>query len=135
MPQDRISGRAANQWGHKMAKWVAQYLGTELLSDFSNEAFLGDERIVIKSAHQRTPQIGLSQATLERVQKIIAVLENPDNSYTIYKLNPTWYRSHMAPSRSERPSAQKVMMVQCKLVREEGQVMGIIPQDSVGGGI
>ena len=119
-------GRAANQWGHEMAKWVAQCLGTKLLSEFSNEAFLSNERIVIKSAHHRTPQIGLSQATLDRVQKIIAVLENRDNSYTIYKLNPTWYRNHMAPSRSERPSARKVMMVQCKLVREEGQVMRII---------
>jgi len=127
MPQDEASGRAAVHYGRSMAQRVAQFLGAKLLSEFSNEAFLNDEPIVIKSAHQRTPEIGVSQAMLERVQTIVAALENPDRTYTIYGLNPEWYQRHMLPSRSRSPHAQKIMMVKCRPIRREGRVIGIMP--------
>jgi len=127
MGQDRESGRAAVKYGHDMAKRVAEFLGANLLSELSNEATLGNERIAIKSARQRTPEIGLSRAMLERAQIIAAALENPDRAYTLYRLSPEWYQVHMVLSRSRSPSAQRVMMVQCKLIRREGHVIGITP--------
>lgn len=129
MGQDRESGEAANEYGHAMAARVARFLGASVISKISNEAVLDSERIVIKSAHRRTPQIGLSAATLGRVQSIIAALENEEGGYTLYRLDPQWYRSHMIPSRSKSPSAQKVMMVSCRDIRMVGKIIGKMPPD------
>lgn len=127
MPQDKASGRAAVKYGHDMAKRVAKFLGASLLSESSNEATLGNEHIVIKSARQRTPAIGLSRAMLKRVQTIVTALQNSNGTYTLYRLDPKWYVRYMVHSRSGSPSAQKVMMVQCKIIRTEGHVIGIMP--------
>lgn len=56
MGQDKISGMEANKWGHMMAANVARYLGIQSLSHISNEASFNGKRIVIKSAHHRTPR-------------------------------------------------------------------------------
>lgn len=127
MGQDRESGKAANDYGHTMAAQVAHFLGTKLLSKSSNESVWAGKRIVIKCAHRKTPQIGLSLAMLMRVQNIIAALEDKDGGYTLYQLDPRWYRAAMAPSRSNSPSAQTVMMVSCKEIRTVGQVTGRMP--------
>lgn len=127
MGQDRESGRAANDYGHAMAAKVAHFLGTELLSKSSNESVWAGKRIAIKCAHRKTPQIGLSLAMLGRVQNIIAALEDKDSGYTLYQLDPRWYRAAMVPSRSNSPSAQTVMMVSCKEIRTVGQVTGRMP--------
>lgn len=126
MGQDKESGRAANKFGRAMATKVANFLRARLISRISNEAVLADERIIIKSAHHKTPEIGLSIATLDRVDSIVAALEDEDGEYTLYRLDSQWYRSQMKPSRSKSPSAQKVMMVSCKAVREVGRVVGKI---------
>lgn len=101
MGQDKESGRAANKFGRAMAAKVANFLRVRLISKISNEAILADERIVIKSAHYKTPEIGLSIATLDRVHSIVAALEDEDGNYTLYRLDPQWYRSQMKPSRSK----------------------------------
>lgn len=127
MGQDMESGRAANEYGHAMAAKIANFLGAELLSKSSNESILDGERIAIKCAQRKTPQIGLSLAMLGRVRDIIAALEDQDGGYTLYRVDPQWYRSAMAPSRSNSPSARTVMMVFCRDIRAAGQTIGKMP--------
>jgi len=123
MGQTRETGAAANKYGHTMARKIAHYLGTQLLSNKSNEIeFLG-ERLVIKCAHKNVPEIGVSLAMLKRIDGIIAVLEDKNEKYTLYKVSPQWYRGNMKSSRSKSPSASKVMMVPCKAVRETGRII------------
>lgn len=122
MGQDRISGAAGSAYGHEMASKVASYLGTQLLSNKSNEAYLEGKRIVIKCAHYKTPQIGVSEKMLERIDVIISALEIQNGDYKIYRLTPKWYKSKMSPSKSKkRHSANKVMMVSCEVIINNGQ--------------
>jgi len=127
MSQDRESGRIANEYGHTMAAKVANFLGTELLSKASNEAILGGERIAIKCAHRKTPEIGVSLKMLERVQSIMAALEDKDGTYALYQVDTGWYQMQMTPSRSKSSSAQNVMMVSCKAIRTIGRAIGRMP--------
>src|SRR3972149_596759 len=108
MVQDKDTGKAANAFGRENAKRVAKYLGAEMLSKNSNEAIYNRETIVIKSARQRTPEIGLSEAMLSRIDYVVASLENEESNLVLYKINPAWYRRHMVASRSKSLSADKI---------------------------
>jgi hypothetical protein len=58
MGQNSMPGAAGSAYGLEMASKIASCLGTQLLSNKSNEAYLVGKRIVIKSAHHKTPEIG-----------------------------------------------------------------------------
>lgn len=130
MPQDRDSGDRARKWGYYMAQKVANYLGASLINPKrSNEATWENRRILIKSAHYGDPEIGATPATLDRVDAIIAALQDQDKGYTIYEVVPAWFRQEMKPSRS--PRASHVMMVRCARVCEAGKVRGRIEESSI----
>ena len=122
MPQDRDSGDRARKFGYYMAQKVANRLGATLINPSrSNEAILNNRRILIKSANYGVPQIGATPATLDRVEAIIAALQDKDEAYTLYEVTPSWFRLRMSPSRS--PKALHVMMVRCADVRGAGKVL------------
>ena len=123
MPQDRESGDRARKWGYYMAQKVANHLGAILINPKrSNEAVLNKRRILIKSAHYGDSQIGATPATLNRVEAIIAALQDKDEEYTLYEITTEWFQEEMKPSRSS--GAYHVMMVKCKEVRTAGKVLG-----------
>jgi hypothetical protein len=123
MPQDRESGNRARKWGYENAQNVAAHLGATLINPGrSNEAMWNNRRILIKSAHYGDPQIGATLATLNRVDAIIAALQNHDNAYILYEITPTWFRKNMRQSRSSGSS--HVMMVKCADVRSAGRIIG-----------
>lgn len=125
MPQDRDSGDRARKWGYYMAQKVANHLGATLINPGrSNEAIWKDRRILIKSANYGVPQIGATLATLDRVEAIIATLQDKDKAYTLYEVTLSWFRSKMNPSRS--PKASHVMMVRCAELRGAGKMLGRI---------
>lgn len=127
MPQDQETGAEGNKFGHEMAAKVAEILGTQLISKNSNEINYDGKLFVIKSAHKSTPDIGLTVNILERVQGIIAALENKDgNGYTLYKVDLDWYRAKMTPSLSRKHKHGKVMRRSCKQVRKECKVIAVI---------
>lgn len=126
MGQDRVSGMEANKWGRMMAVRVAQHLGIELISAGSNEAFFSGKRIIIKSAHRKTSEIGISRRTLERVDTIIVAHETKKGDYALYEVTPKWFGEQMKPSRSKSPSASKIMMVSCKAIINAGRSLGSV---------
>jgi len=122
MGQNSTSGAAGSAYGHEMASKVASYLGTQLLSSKSNEAYLEGKRVVIKCARCKTPQIGVSEKMLERIDAIIPALEAKNGDHEIYRITPQWYKSKMSPSRSKkRHPANRVMMVSCEAIINSGQ--------------
>jgi len=127
--QDKETGARASEYGHTMAAKVARFLDTHLLSKASNEADLSGKRVVIKCARQKTPEIGVSLAMLERVHAIIAAIEDENGGYALYKVDPQWYKAEMSSSRSHSPSAHKVMMVSCNAIREKSEVLGKMNAD------
>jgi hypothetical protein len=127
MPQNRDSGDRARKWGYDMAQKVANYLGAILTNpQRSNEALLGNRRILIKSAHYGNPQIGATLATLNRVSAVIAALQDKDRDYSLYEVPSNRFLQHTSPSRS--PKASHVMMVNCSEVREAGNMLGRIKE-------
>jgi len=127
MPQDRETGDRARKWGFSMAQQVVSQLGASLINPkLSNEATLKNRKILIKSAHHRVPEIGATIATLDRIDAIVAALQDKDGLYTIYEVSPNWFRQEMMPSRN--PKTSHVMMVRCARVREAGKVLGRIKE-------
>ncbi|ETA67820.1 hypothetical protein MettiDRAFT_1255 [Methanolobus tindarius DSM 2278] len=132
MGQNKNTGRAGNNFGHRMAVYAAQNLGTELLNTGtkSNEVILDGQRVVLKSAHKKTSAVGVTLNVLENIQSIVAVLENKEkqeddiHNYTIYKVPVEWYKQHMKPSRSSERAARTTRMVNCNLIRKNGEVIG-----------
>lgn len=123
MPQDRETGDRARKWGYCMAQEVANHLGATLINPKrSNEAIWKNRRILIKSAHCGVSQIGATPATLNRIDAIIAALQDKDRDYTLYEVTPDWFRQEMKPSRSS--GASHLMMVQCAKVRKDGKKLG-----------
>jgi len=123
MPQDRESGDRARKWGYENAQNVAAHLGATLINPGrSNEATWNNRRILIKSVHYGDPEIGATPATLNRVDTIIAALQDRDGLYTIYEVSASWFNQEMSQSRS--PKASHVMMVRCVRIRETGRVLG-----------
>jgi HD superfamily phosphodiesterase len=123
MPQDRESGNKARRWGYENARNVAAHLGATLINPGrSNEAMWNHRRILIKSAHYGDPEIGATPATLDRVDAIVAALQDRDNAYSLYEITPAWFRQHMRQSRSS--GASHVMMVRCTDVRGAGRMIG-----------
>ena len=127
MPQDRESGNRARMWGLRMAQIVANHLGATLMNPGrSNEAVLENRKVLIKSTHYCVPEIGATAATLDRIEAVIAALQDKDELYTIYEVSPNWFQQEMVPSRN--PKTPHVMMVRCSRVREAGKVLGRIKE-------
>ena len=125
MSQDRESGARAREFGYDMAHLVAQFLGASLIRPGrSNEAILGNTRILIKSAHWRVSEIGATRATLDRIDRIISALEDSNDSFTLYEVLREWYLREMRQSGSSGKA--HLMMVRCRSVRVSGLVIGHI---------
>lgn len=136
--QTENSGRAGHNFGHRMGEFAAKHLGTELIRDSSirsNEAFLQGDRVVIKSAHKRTTKIGVPHNVLDRVDSVIAVLEDKNGSYndvhkySIYKISSDWFKSTMTPSHSSEYAKKKVGMTSCSGIRYNGEKLGELTCD------
>ncbi|ADE36810.1 hypothetical protein [Methanohalophilus mahii] len=105
MVQDEDSGRAGNNFGHLMAKYAAKNFGVKLLDNGnnSNETILDGQKVVIKSAHKSNNRIGIPHNVLDRVDNVIAILEdktspvNGIHKYSIYKIDSKWFKSEMKP--------------------------------------
>ena len=131
--QNINTGRAGNDFGHRMGKFAAKHLETQLIDDASiksNEACLSGEKVVIKSAHKKTKQIGVPHNVLGRVNKVIAVLEDKIDyrdgihKYSIYKIDSEWFKSTMTPSQSDDYAIKKVGMVSCSKIKRSGEKIG-----------
>jgi len=123
MPQTRETGDRARRWGYENAQNVAVHLGATLVKPGkSNEATWNNRRILIKSAHYGDPEIGATPATLNRIDAIVAALQDQDDAYTLYEITPSWFRENMRQSRSS--GASHVMMVKRADVCSAGRILG-----------
>lgn len=127
MGQNKITGSAAVEFGHEMAKMIAKFLDTELLSANSNEIIFEGERFVIKSAHRKTSSIGITVTMFGRLQGIIAAFENDEGRYTLYKVDLK--RSpplQMVLSQSSGHKNNKVIKISRKSIQKYGETIGNI---------
>lgn len=127
MEQNQKTGASGVEFGYEIAKIIAKYLNTELLSPKSNEILIDGERFVIKSGHRKTSSIGITVNMFKRLQGIIAVFEIGDGIYTLYKINlkkiPS---SEMIDSESTGHKKNKVIKISRKSIIKHGEVIGTI---------
>lgn len=121
MLQNQITGSEAVGYGYRMAKIVAKFLDTDLLSAKSNEILLNGELFVIKSARRKTSSIGITVNMLRRLQGIIAAFENNDGGYTLYKVELKRKPPlQMDLSKSSGHKKSKVIKISRKSIKKYG---------------
>jgi len=126
MTQDRDSGAEANRYGREMARVIANRLGTSCPDKNSNECVYKGKRVVIKCAHARTQDIGVSYRMLERIDEIIAAFEQDSGAYRLYCLTPAQFRKNMRPTASKGPAAGRVGLVRKSVFLETRQFLAAI---------
>src|SRR5687768_9320379 len=119
MPQDRETGAAARNRGHELAPRLARLIGAKLLGSRSNEAQLGDKRLVIKTASGRNDQVGVTYAMLDRIHDVYAAFESEPGQYTVYRLPVRLFSGHMRDSEAEG----KVGLVRRSTFQELGELV------------
>src|SRR6476646_2514351 len=100
MDQNRESGAKASEWGHVMAKLIAREIGASGMGKTSNECKLGEERIVIKCANIETQSVGVTYRMLERLDRVVAAFRLDEDSFELWAVSPTDFRSAMRESRT-----------------------------------
>ena len=112
MPQDRISGAAAVEYGLETARRIAKSLGAKKVGNLrSNEYDLDGKRIVIKCARTTTNSVGVPYHMLERLDAVIGSFEAEARTYELYEMTPKMYKENMRPTRSKGASFGRVGMV------------------------
>ena len=123
MVQNQITGSAGNNFGREMARIVAKFLDTNLLSAKSNEIILDGKLFVIKSARRKTSSIGITEKMFNRLQGIIVALETDNGKYTLYKVdlknNPPL---QMRFSKSSGHIKNRVIQISRKSIQKCGLV-------------
>jgi hypothetical protein len=125
MGQNRATGAAGNEFGHRNAKELAALLGATLTKPGSNEARWEGKLVALKSAGAGTPAIGMTYAMLNRVDEVIAALQRDDGAFDLYALSVAAFRSAMRPTRSKGPSSGRVGMVSLRVFEQDGRNLGM----------
>ena len=126
MPQDRETGAAANQFGRKAARKIADYLSVRLLSKRDNKIIYKNKTAVIKSARYKNPYIGITLKMLEQIDCVIAALQNPDGAFDLYRLEANTFKYNYRISVSG-----KIALVKRNVFSEKGEYLDTLCIDNV----
>jgi hypothetical protein len=107
-----------------MARHIGEWLRVDLPNRNSNECVFEGMRAVIKSAHEKTTSIGVSYQMLERLDLIIAAIEQANGSYEVYKYPAARFRDMLRPTESKGPSKGRVGLVNRSDIVEHGEPIG-----------
>lgn len=75
MSQDRESGARADKYGRETARKIAEIISATSISETSNESLHKNRKIAIRCARNKTNDIGVSYKMLDRIDAVIAALE------------------------------------------------------------
>jgi len=120
MTQNQLSGAKGNSFGHETAPKIAAALGATMMGDRSNEATLGELRIVIKCAGKNTTSVGVIYDMLDRIDLVLAAFQHKDGSFDVYSLPADVFAQHTRDSRSSGADGQ-VGLVAKKVFLELGK--------------
>jgi hypothetical protein len=129
MVQNRESGLEASRYGHRCAGAIAKAIGAEMVGKRSNECTWNGQRVVIKTAHNRTTSVGVLYHMADRIKAVLGAFEEADGSYRVIQLPIARCAAVMRPTRSQGPSAGRVGMIDRKVFDDEGQLVGVVRID------
>jgi len=102
MPQDRDTGRAANRFGHCIAKIIAHRMGLEFIDYATSNRCKGPKGIgVIKSA-RTSSYIGVLKTMLPELNVIYAVLKMDTDAYQVFEISREEFENFMFEPTAKR---------------------------------
>ena len=113
MPQDRLSGAEAEEFGHEFGRRVAAAIGAEMLGTSSNECLLNGEQVVIKCARLHCRTVGVTDKMMERIRAVLGVFEQDGGSYAVWRLSVERYiqlSRHRIPDGGATTAGQQGMV-------------------------
>jgi len=129
MAQDRQSGLEASRYCRRCARQIAKAIGAEMVGRKSNECIWNGQRVVIKTAHNRTTSVGVLYHMVDRVKAVVGAFEEDDGSYRVMQLPIEHCTAIMRPTRSQGPSAGRVGMIDRKAFEDEGRLVAVVKID------
>lgn len=123
MPQDRESGARADKYGRETARKIAERISATAISKTSNEFLLKNRKITIRCARFKTTDVGVSYKMLERIDAVIAALEQSNEEYKLYEISPQTFKQHMRETKSKGASAGKVALVGKNVFMSKGKLI------------
>ena len=122
MPQNRESGAAGAEYGHRMAQALTKLLVAEKIASGSNEVVWQGRRAVIKSCRPRTSSFGVTATMLPRLDSVLAALEDDDGIVQVWELDAGKFRQAMRDSLSVSAAGGKVKLVSRAYALAEGRL-------------
>jgi hypothetical protein len=102
MPQDRKSGREANQFGHQIAEVVATKLGLEFTGHPTSNQCKGPKGIgVIKSA-RTSSYIGVLKSMLPTLDVVYATIRVDTDTYQVFEISREEFEQFMFEPTAEK---------------------------------
>ena len=86
--QSKESGARANAWGRETADKIAEQLGATKINPNANEYQLDDQKVTIRCARSTTNTVGVTYKMLERIDTVIAALENDKGQFELFAIPP-----------------------------------------------
>jgi|GEM_PF-702034 len=126
MPIDRISGADADRYGSETARKIAKAIGATSISEISNEFELNNRKITIRCARKGNTQFGVPYQILNRVNAVMAALEQENGNYKLYEISPEKFKQHMRPTASKGSSAGRVGIAGKNLFINEGKFVQLV---------
>jgi len=120
MPQDRVSGAAASRFGRECGEKIIAAIGAKKVKAGSNECILDGRRVSLHCAHKSTDSVGVTKLCLQRLEAVLAALEQEDGAFHVLQLPADQYAKHSRPTRSRGPSAGRVVLVRRAIFEEHG---------------
>ena len=126
MSQDRESGVRADKYGRETAKKIAEIISATSISKTSNEFLHKNRKITIRCARNKTNDIGVSYKMLDRIDAVIAALEQGNEEYKLYEISPQSFKQNMRETKSKGASAGKVGLVRKIVFMNKGTLISTI---------
>jgi hypothetical protein len=111
MPQDVRSGRNANQFGHQMAKIVANKLGLEFIGDQSSNQCKGPKGVGIIKSARTSIYIGILKSMLPSLDVVYAAIMVDTDTYQVFEISREEFEQFMFDPPAEKNKDKWFMKV------------------------
>ncbi len=124
MSQNQVSGAAANHWGRKTAREIAEKVGAVMVSSNSNECTFKNDQAVIKCAKPETDSVGVTYKMLERLNVVIGAFQTENGNFEVYILPKQHFEAKMRPTASQGSAKGKVGILRKSEFESNGSYYG-----------
>jgi hypothetical protein len=102
MPQNRETGRAANRFGHHIARIIAKKMGLEFIGHRSSNKCKGPKGICLIKSARTSSYIGVLKSMLPALDMIYAAIKVDEEIYQVFEISRSVFEKFMFEPTAER---------------------------------